>query len=311
MSKHISTHVFAFAACLSLTGEAAHAAVSSMEVAFAIQGNQLTWFGVQDPSIQGTLSDIGLPASFNGNALAYDNDRNRLLFVNGGEGNDRPLWSVSLAGVTLVAGGATDAGPASATGNLTFSTEWSLAGASYYDGSYYAPRQGDTVLRKVDFDGAGNVSGQVNITLPGNANLRLGDMDFDADGGLWVVGQNNANTNRLWYYPNGANAAGTVEAINSPQFYNGIFFNEAKTAMYGYSTEAGAAPANSYGSIDYSDGDGIGSGQMTVLYTGTPFNQGGDLSSGFTMNVDIVPEPGSIALMGLLGSGLLFRRRRS
>lgn len=48
------------------------AMAQQMEVAFSLQGRNITWFSVDDPSTQGSLSFTGLSGSFEGNALVYD-----------------------------------------------------------------------------------------------------------------------------------------------------------------------------------------------------------------------------------------------
>lgn len=285
---------------------AAHAQ-QSKEVAFSLQGGQLTWFEVADPSVQGILSATGLPAGFNGNALAYDPGANRLLFVSGPSATQHALYSLSLENVVLKANEAVSAGVVSSVGSIGFGVPQALFGGGFYNGSYYSLIDESDILVKVDFNGQGNISNTTQINLPGNENMQLGDLAFDSQGNLFIAGgiNNNVNatTDRLWHYSTADGVNFVYEgSVNPPGVrYNGIFFGLEDDDLYGYRL-AGSNPGE-FGSIDRE------TGEISEFYIGDPFHVGGDLSNGILLQV--IPEP-SGALLSLVGGTLgLMRRRRN
>ncbi len=292
------------AVLLSLLVPCAHGALT--EVAFSLQGDQLTWFAVGDPAYQGSLSVTGLPGGFEGNSLAYDPGAHRLLFVNGPSSATHALWSVNLDGLSLVPGESVSAGAAINLGNLVFGGgPVELYGGSFHNGSYYTLINGGDTLRKVDFTGVGgDVDDWVNINLPGNNTMFLGDIAFDSAGDLWISGNNESGTptasmDRLWRFSTGDGLTFTNEgSINPPGFrYNGILF-DMEDNLYGYKVQ----PSVAYGAI------ATGTGDFTSIYNGPPFHLGGDLTNSFMMPV--VPEPSGALLVGLTGMTVLLRRRR-
>lgn len=275
------------------------------EVAFSIQGDQLSWFEIDNPAVQGMLAVSGLPTGFDGNALAYDADANRLLFLSGPAATQHGLFSVSLEDVILKADESVSAGAALNVGILSFAGTRELFGGGFYDGSYYTLVNGSDTLVKVDFGPGGSVASTTNINLPGTADMFLGDLAFDSAGNLFISGTNTENGNstedRLWRYSTADGETFVNEGALSPAGarYNGIFFG-LEEDLYGY-RKAGGTPAQ-YGSIDQDDGS------ITELYVGEPFESGGDLSNGIL--IEVVPEP-SGALLALVGGGIgLMRRRR-
>lgn len=277
------------------------------EVAFSIQGDQLTWFEVDNPAVQGILAVTGLPTGFDGNALAYDNTANRLLFLSGPAATQHGLFSVSLEDVILKADEAVSAGAAVNVGILSFAGSRELFGGGFYDGSYYTLINGSDTLVKVDFDSpGGSISSSTQINLPGNPDMYLGDVAFDTMGNLWISGNTDpsvtATNDRLWRYSTTDGETFVNEGPLSPAGvrYNGIFFGLEDEDLHGY-RKAGGNPAQ-YGSIDQD------TGEFSQVYVGEPFESGGDLSNGIL--IEVVPEP-SGAILTVLGGGLgLMRRRR-
>ncbi|TLD71209.1 PEP-CTERM sorting domain-containing protein [Phragmitibacter flavus] len=282
------------------------AKAQQLEVAFSIQDDLLTWFSVDDPSIQNTISVTGLPPWLEGNALAYDTDNERLLFVHGNTLTNRAIYAVDLSGVTLSASGTVSAGAAVNLGTMSFEGPREVYGGSFYNGSYYVLIDGTDSLRKVSFDAAGTITSQININLPGSRDMFLGDIAFAANGDLWIAGFNQYDgspaDDRLWRFStaDGGNTFDYQQTIEpAGDRYNGIFFDVTGTDLYGYRYNT---VINGYGGIDTT------TGAPTLIYSGYPFIQGGDLSNGFFIGVE-VPEPTS-ALMVMTGLGCLFGRRR-
>jgi hypothetical protein len=279
------------------------------EIAFAIQGNQLTWFEVANPSLQGDISVTGLPANLNGNGLAYDPVFNRLLFVNSDAAQNHTLYSLSLTGFTYQPGVTINGGAIGTAGTIAFQTTTpELFGADFRNGSYYTLRNGTDSLVKVNFSGSGAISSFTEPNLPGTPTPFLGDIAFNlSTNDFFMSGDNQsgtptAGTSRLWHYttPDGVNFTSVAGSPISPNTLrmNGMFFSLNGT-LYGYQLGN-----DSYGTINQT------TGAFTPLYTGTPFTGGGDLGPGFVTNV--VPEPSTLALIGfgsLLSFGLVRRLR--
>ncbi|GAA5121278.1 PEP-CTERM sorting domain-containing protein [Luteolibacter yonseiensis] len=275
-----------------------------LEVAFSIQGGQLTWFAVDNPTLQGSISATGLPTNFAGNALAYDPGSQRLLFVDGETSANHTLYAVSLGGLVLQHGLEVTAPAAVNVGTIGFGVGRELYGGGFYNGSYYTLINGLDSLVKVDFASVGgNIQTSTTINLPGTNTMYLGDLAFDSDGDLWISGFNQdgvggVNDDRLWHFSTADGSSFTNQGVINPAGtrFNGIFFDVSGQDLYGY-----RLASNNYGIINQSDGS------STTLYTGPPFNTGGDLSDGFLF--DVVPEPSSAVLM-MTGFALFAMRRR-
>lgn len=275
------------------------AQAATMEIGFSLQGSTLSWFGLADPSIQGTLTVTGLPAGIEGNALAYDPGANRLLFVNGASAANHQLYGVDLMGLSFLPGAAVNAGAAANLGTLTFGAPRELLGGAFHNGSYYTLIDDTDTLVKVDFASVGGaISSNSSINLPGSAQMNLGDLAFDSSGTLWVNGFNENNIDRLWEYssPNGTNFANEGSIAPPGNRFNGIFFDMTGTTMYGY-----RLASQTFGTIDPA------TGVFTTTYTGAPFGAGGDLATGFL--ADVVPET-STSLLTLAAAGLMLSRRK-
>lgn len=290
---------------LLLSALSAPAAVLT-EVAFSIQGSALTWFAVNDPANQGTIALSGLPGGFDANSLALDTSRNRLLFVNGNPLQNQTIYSVDLSSMVLNPGAAV-AGTATSVGNFSFGSPQQLLGGSFYNGFYYALRNDSDTLIRIGFDAAGAAISQTAIDLPGTRTMNLGDLAFDASGNLIISGFNAAGTtagdDRFWRYSTADGGLSFTEltAPISPagDRFNGIGYDAAGTTLFGYRTSA-----QTYGVINPD------TGTSTVTFTGSPFNNPGDLSSAGL--VLVVPEPSSaLLLLGGLGAALGLRRRRA
>ena len=274
------------------------------EVAFSIQGNQLTWFSVDDPAVQGAISVSGLPSNLAGNALAYDPGAQRLLFVDGDTALNHTLYSVSLGGLTLEHGVSVSAPAAVSAGTITFGVGRELYGGGFYNGSYYTLIDGTDSLVKVDFASVGgNISSTSTINLVGTNTMFLGDLAFDSSGALWISGFNQSGTagvndDRLWHFSTTDGATFTSAGVLNPAGtrYNGIFFDATGSDLHGY-----RLASSTYGIINQTDGS------SSLIYTGAPFNSGGDLSDGFLFPV--VPEPSCLVLVAV-GLGIATSRRR-
>ncbi|TLD69342.1 PEP-CTERM sorting domain-containing protein [Phragmitibacter flavus] len=283
-----------------------NAVAQPLEVAFSIQDDLLTWFSVDDPNIQNTITVIGLPSTLEGNALAYDSDNQRLLFVHGNTLVNRTIYSVDLSGITLSATGTVNAGWATNLGTMSFDGPREVYGGSFYNGSYYVLIDGTDSLRRVSFDAAGVINNQTNINLPGVRDMFLGDIAFAANGDLWIAGFNQyggtPDHDRLWRYSttDGGDSFEYQQTIEpAGDRYNGIFFDVTGVDLYGYRYNT---TQGHYSSINTT------TGVPEFIYSGSPFTQGGDLTNGFFIGV-VVPEPTS-ALMLVTGLGCLFGRRR-
>lgn len=288
---------------LSLAGIACANGATLMEVAFSVQNNDLVWFSVEDPSVQGKLDFSGMPAGAESNALAYDAANNRLLFVNGMSLRNHGVYAVELDGLQFVPG-TTLAVTANVVGNIPFTNPQQLLGGGFFGSSYYSLIDGGDSLLKVDFDVTGAVLNTSAINLPGTRQMLLGDLAFDAAGGLWISGFNengsSAGDDRLWHYSTTDGVNFTYESTVDPAGtrFNGIFIGADGSTLYGY-----RSASNTFGAIDTT------TGAATTIYTGSPFQLAGDLSNGFML--EIVPEPSACFLAaGGMGVALLRRRRQ-
>lgn len=280
------------------------AAAATIQVAFSIQANQLTWFSVENPAVQGAISVTGLPSNLAGNALAYDPGSQRLLFVDGNAATNHTLYSVGLGGLTLESGLSVEAQAAASVGTIAFGAPRELLGGGFHNGSYYTLINGTDSLVKVDFAAGGTIASTLTIDLPGTNTMFLGDLAFDGNGTLWVSGFNQIaggiNDDRLWHYSSSDGTTFVSQGAINPAGtrYNGIFFDVTQTNLYGY-----RLASTSYGIINQIDGS------STVIYNGVPFDSGGDLSDGFMF--EVIPEP-SIGALVVAGACLgLMRRRRT
>ena len=271
---------------------------NQQEIAFAIQGNQLTWFEVANPAFQGNIDVTGLPANLNGNSLAYDPGFNRLLFVDSSAAQNRTLYSVSLNGFTYQPGVDINAGAVGSAGTIHFqTTSPELFGADFYNGSYYTLRNGTDSLVKIDFNGSGAITNLSEPNLPGTPTPFLGDVAFKMTSGttdFFISGDNQGgtpttSTARLWHYTtsdgvNFTSVAGSPIATGVLR-NNGLFFSLNGT-LYGYQLST-----DEYGTVNQT------TGAFTPIYTGAPFTGGGDLAPGFIATV--VPEPSALVLLTL------------
>ena len=291
--------------CLSaflLTSSATFAQSLQMEVAFSIQNNDLTWFNIANPNIQGSISVTGIP-DIQGNALAYDSDRNRLLFVAGGDAANRPLYGVDLNGITLWSGQSVNAGAVKNLGNISTPGTPQLLGASYAYGSYYTLSDASDSLIRMTFDSSGNLLTQngINLPTPNDPNMYLGDIAFDSNNDLWISGFNSTdagiNDDRVWHYSSTDGNTFTHVGTLSPAGtrYNGILI-DSDDVLWGY-----RSPTQTYGSLDTT------TGAFTVTYTGSPFGDAGDLTNGFLIGV--APEPSSSFLVLIAMSLFVYRSR--
>lgn len=290
---------------LFLTSTLAAPAAVLTEVAFSIQGSDLTWFEIGNPANQGSIVLSGLPSGFAANALALDTTLNRLLFTNENLLQNQNIFAVDLSSIVLDPETPV-AAAAMAVGSFSFGSPQQLLGGSFYNGSYYVLRNDSDTLIRIDFDASGQALPQVAFNLLGNRTMNLGDLAFDQDGNLLISGYNaNGTSNaddRLWRYAT-SDGGLTFTELTPPvsptgDRFNGIGYDASGVTLYGYRTGAGT-----YGEIDPDTGD------STVIHTGSPFDNPGDLSSaGYFL---VVPEP-SGALLALAGSALFLgiRRRR-
>jgi hypothetical protein len=276
------------------------------DVAFSIQGSDLTWFDAGDPTVQGSVSLTGLPGGFTANSLALDTANNRLLFTSGGAFQNQPIFSVDLSAMILEPGTAV-AGIATSVGNFSFSSPQMLLGGGFYNGSYYALRNESDTLIRIDFDALGQALPQVTINLPGDREMNLGDIAFDQSGNLLISGYNAAGTtaadDRFWRYETndgGLTFSELTAPINPPgDRFNGIGYLVDGQTLFGYNAITG-----NYGEIDPDTGN------FTFIYSGGPFDNPGDLSSAGP--VLVIPEPStSLLIFGGLGLALTARRRHS
>jgi hypothetical protein len=289
----------------------------SQEVVFRVgQNADIDWFVINNPAIRGTLNVTNAPyantTDLNGAAVdqPFAGGRNRLIFAaTAGTSVPPPTngYAINLAGLTLLQNGATPV-------TVTFLGAWDTgvddAGYRKADGQvYYSPINTDQ-LRRLNFGPTGLITGFTNM---GNYNgggtpnsVTMGDIDFAADGSMWVAG-NNADTNpvvpTLWNFNfTTLNALSTL--LTGGEVFNGMTFNAAGDTLYGYKQTTGQ-----YGVINQATG-----GFQTVLDTDlSEFGVLGDLATGTAIVVTGIPEPSTLGLVGLwvIGSGFVIRRSRS
>jgi hypothetical protein len=285
------------------------------EVVFRVGENaDIDWFVVNNPAIRGTLNVTNASYSpttdLNGAAVdqPFAGGRDRLIFAAPTSTVIAPPsngFAINLTGLTLVQNGAT---PVTVTPLGAWDSGVDNAGYRKADGGvYYTPYNTDQ-LRKLNFGPTGLITGFTNV---GNYNggstpnaVTQGDIDFAADGSMWVAG-NNADTNpavpTLWHF-NFATLNSLSTLLTGGEVYNGMTFNAAGDTLYGYKQTTGQ-----YGTIDQTTG-----GFQTVLDTDTTeFGVLGDLATGTAVIVQ-VPEPTSFGLVGLwvIGASFVMRRQR-
>jgi hypothetical protein len=269
------------------------------EVVFRVGDNAtVDWFDINNPSsVRGTLNVTNAPyaTTVSLNGAAVDVGRNRLIFAApSGTGTPPPFngYAINLTGLQLIQNGAT---PVTVASLGAWDTGVDNAGYRKADGNvYYAPFGTDQV-RRLNFGSTGFITGFTNV---GNYNgsstpnsVTQGDLDFAADGSMWVAG-NNADTNpvvpTLWHFNfTTLNALSTL--LTGSEVYNGITFNAAGDTLYGYKQTTGQ-----YGIINTATG-----GFQSVLDTDTTvFGVFGDLATGTAIVVQ-VPEPSTFALVSL------------
>ncbi len=264
------------------------------EIIFRVGGSaSIVWFDENNPSLRGTLNVTNAPyangASVNG--AAVDLGRNRLIFDSSDVG-----YAISLAGLQLVPNAAT---PVTVTSLGTWDSAGDNAGYRKTDGQVYYHPNGSTELRTLNFGPTGLITG---FTVVGNFSgptaITQGDIDFDANGSIWMSGVNQNGDSRLWHYdPTTLNPLST---FSMSHVYSGLGFNAAGTTLYGYLRATGQ-----YGIVDTTTG-----GFTSILDTDQAFfGVGGDLTTGLAMTV--VPEPASLSLCVLgiacLSAGNLYR----
>jgi hypothetical protein len=269
------------------------------EVVFRVGDNaSIDWFVINNPTIHGTLNVANAPyPSTDGlNAAAVDVNRNRLVFNDPANG-----YAISLAGLQLIAGGGT---PVTVSSLGTYPDLSYSAGYRKTDGQlYYIPDQ-TIQLKQLNFNPTtGTITGATvfgNFT-GGPTAIHGGDLDFAANGSIWVTGDNQNGQPRLWNFD--GTTLNALSVIVTPNFYNGITFNAAGDTLFGYQATTGQ-----YGVIDTTTGV-----FQTVLDTDTTFfGVNGDLATGTAIVVSGIPEPSTLGLgtAAAIGGAVLACRRR-
>jgi hypothetical protein len=176
-----------------------------------------------------------------------------------------------------------------------------VSGYRKIDGQVYYHPQASDELRRLDVGPTGQITG---FTAIGNFNgtatpnsITGGDIDFAADGAVWVTGNNDTGNPRLWGFD--FNSLNQLVNVATTDQYNGITFNAAGDTLYGYRDTTGQ-----YGIIDRATG-----GFQSVVATDlSVFGVGGDLATG-TLIVMQVPEPSALAHVSAAVLGSYFARR--
>jgi hypothetical protein len=267
---------------------------ATQEVVFrAAENSTIDWFEINNPAIHGTLKVTNAPYDNTTplNAAVVDVGRNRLVYDSA---TDNPQgYAISLAGLQLVPNSAT---PVTITSLGAWPDAGDNAGYRKADGQvYYHPSDSDQ-LRQLEFGPTGMITG---FTAIGNFNggdapesVSGGDLDFSANGSLWLSGHNDNDVSKLWDFDFASLDA--ISTITLPHIYNGMTFNSAGDTLYGYDATSGQ-----YGTVNTTTG-----AFSQVLDTDLAFfGSYGDLATG-TTNIAIVPEPASLGLLGLGGIAL-------
>jgi hypothetical protein len=221
--------------------------------------------------------------------------RNRLIYDSTPDGGG---YAISLTGLQLVQNGPT---PVTLSPIGTFPGVPLNAGYRKIDGQVYYHPQASDELRRLDVGPTGQITG---FTAIGNFNgtatpnsITGGDIDFAADGAVWVTGNNDTGNPRLWGFD--FNSLNQLVNVATTDQYNGITFNAAGDTLYGYRDTTGQ-----YGIIDRATG-----GFQSVVATDlSVFGVGGDLATG-TLIVVQVPEPSALAHVSAAVLGSYFARR--
>ncbi len=290
--------VFGLAAAWLLVARAAPAQVIQ-EVVFRVGENAtIDWFAIDNPTVRGTLNVTNAPYAKTVELNAAAVGRNRLIFDT--NTNSADGYAISLAGLRLVAGGAT---PVTVSSLGAWPGGGANAGYRKADGQVYYHPNGSDLLRRLEFGSTGLITGSFDVGRFNGNNLPNsitgGDIDFGANGFIWMTGWNDSGNPRLWNFDFAT--LNQLSAVTLSELYRGTTFNAAGDTLYGYKADTGQ-----YGIIDTATG-----GFRSVLLTNqTIFGVSGDLATGTALVV--VPEPSALGLVGMatLGSAIAARWRR-
>lgn len=217
------------------------------EVVFRVGDNAtIDWFVINNPAIRGTLNvtNAPYPTTDTLNAAVVDVNRNRLNFDTPNDSANG--YAISLAGLQLIAGGST---PVTVSPVGTWSDPTFSAGYRATDGQVYYIPAASVELRRLDFGATGLITGYTSVgnLTGGPTSIAGGDLDFAANGSLWVSGNNASNQPRLWNFD--VTTLNALSILTTPDLYNGITFNAAGDTLYGYDSITGQ-----YGVINTSGG---------------------------------------------------------
>ena len=204
-------------------------------------------------------------------------------------GTDTNIFTVSTGGMNI--------GTATLSGNFV-STSSTVGSANSTFGS--------------DSIGFGSQAGTTTLTFNLLAGFVVDQVELGNAGGIGNIGENTNSQRPVTYTTNFDGTAtdlqATAQGTNVLTLEGASFTTPTAFAAGDLISNTGFISNVDVDSFVVTSGTGVGSGDLTFTY-GTP-NGGGDVDA-MRLSFTVVPEPSSVALLGLGGLALLARRKRA